>query len=167
MIYLIPIISFLGFVLGNLFYYITKEEIWYSRFYFKAIQICVMLSLIGVLLYSGYFHWLVLVGLLVGFVLSELVSLWFFFGLALLVSYFVSGTVLFLISSLVFVYGLPTGTMMRRVEFDKFLELFLIFIVPLFLYFTVDYIGYEVFLGLSIGGILKNILTLIIQMKTF
>lgn len=154
MIYLIPIISFLGLILGNLFYYNTKEEIWYSKFYFMVLQLVCLLSIIGVLVYNFEFNWLLLVGFLVGLVLAEVVSLWFFLGLSLLIGYFVSN--LFLISSLIFVYGLPTGTLMRRVVLEKFLELFLVFIIPLFLYFTIDYVGYEVFLGVVVGGVLRN-----------
>jgi len=158
MIYLIPLISFLGLILGNIFYYVAKEEIWYSKFWYNLLMRILLLSIAGVLVYSLEFNWLLLVGFVLGLFLAGYISIWVYFGISLLVSYILGSNILFLISSLVFIYGLPYGTLMRRVNLLQFLYLFLLFVVPLLLYFSVTYIGHELFLGFAVAGLIRNIL---------
>jgi len=165
--YLLPLISFVGLFVGNYLYKVAKEEIWYGKFWFLLMQKVLLLSIIGSFIYFFEFNYWVILGFILGLVLAEFFNLWSFLGFSLLSSYFISSNVLFLVSSLIFIYGLPVGTLMRKVRIEEIFYLFLCFIIPFIFYFGVDFVGVNFFVGLGVGGILRYVIGIFGLRKLF
>ncbi len=100
MIYLF--VAFLGCLIGYLIARFSKEELKKGEIYFKILELVVLLSLVVVFLFNSFNLLFLIFGLVIGVVLRYE---YFYFGLGLV------PVADFLSSALVFVYGLPHGSL--------------------------------------------------------
>tara|TARA_Y100000310_G_scaffold283455_1_gene305426 strand:+ start:3544 stop:3996 length:453 start_codon:yes stop_codon:yes gene_type:complete len=141
--YLIPVIAFLGLVLGIILKKTCKEEIKPGKPYFKLLKKLILVILVITLLYFNYtnniyFYLLIIIGLGLAWLIP---NTYLYFGIALT-------TLNPLAAVLVFIYGLPQGTL--KPELKKNLILFTLPFLLLFINFN--------FTGIAIGGLLTILL---------
>lgn len=105
--FLIFTLSFLGLLAGVILSFFTKEELKPGKRYFILLQRVLLLTVsLAIICYVGDFFLFFILGLLAGFIFRKD---YFYFGLALPLT---SGHLLVLLSSLVFIFGLPKGTLL-------------------------------------------------------
>ncbi|MEA3378649.1 MAG: hypothetical protein U9Q69_03325 [Nanoarchaeota archaeon] len=154
----VPIIAFLGFIVGVIFTRLCAEEIKPGKKYFDIIQKCLIFIIAVLIFYFSGFNIIFLIG---GFLLGWFLAFDFFYlGLALAVCFYISKTFIFIISSLIFVWGLPKGSLVgwnRRIILRSFSMFFLPFVILL----MPPYINPKIFLalcsGLLLGGLFKDL----------
>lgn len=140
MLYLI--VSFLGCIIGYFIAKFTKEELKKGEIYFKILELVVLLSLVVVFLFNSFNVLFLILGLVLGFLLR---FEYFYFGLGLV------SVVDFLGSALVFLYGLPYGSLTFYHKKKKYLFFsFILFLVGLLNYFF----NYNL-ASLSAGGLIS------------
>lgn len=132
--------SFLGYFIANF----TREELKSGEKYFKILEILILIVLsVSFLHYS--FNWILFVfGLIFGaFFRKE----YFYFGFGVFSNF---NNINFLASGLIFIYGLPYGSLLfyRKKFFDLFYNLAWFFL-PVVVY----YLGYNM-LSFAGGGLL-------------
>ena len=157
LIYLVPIIALFGILVGFILKRIANEEIKFGKFgsrYFIWMKRIILLLIIIIALYFTENITLVIVTAVLGFILSIFVNEYLFLGTALLLGFLTGKEILILLASLIFLYGLPYGSMLRR--FAKEHLFILLFFVPFSLLF-VD-IDPAVIIGFSSGGLLQYII---------
>lgn len=104
---LIFALSFLGLLAGVALSFLAKEELKPGKKYFMLLEKALLLSIsILTIFYIKNFFLFLILGIIAGFVFRRA---YFYFGLALPLA---SGSFLVLLSSLVFVFGLPHGTLL-------------------------------------------------------
>lgn len=104
--YLIPIIAFLGLIVGNLIAKYTKEEIEQGRVYFYASKRLLLFILAVILSLTFLWNANALIFFIIGLIASKILKLpYSWLGLAL-----VASINPLLIATLIFVYGLIDGT---------------------------------------------------------
>jgi len=158
----IIIISFVGLVIGLILSNYTKDELKSGKKYFTLFKRIILIVLIVALLFQAFPNYLwvfifFVVGILVSFLFRKI---YFYLGLALFTSFLVSKGFVALISSLVFIFGLPYGTPFHhnknKIRFIIFN--FILFIIPFVLFLFKDFI-YEynyIFLAF-LAGVFLNI----------
>jgi hypothetical protein len=125
---LVLILSFLGLLGGVIVSYFTKEELKLGERYFLLLEKVLLLSIsFTIIYYVGEFFLFLALGVLAGFIFRKA---YFYFGLALPLA---SETFLLLLSSLVFVFGLPHGTLLASKSKIKVVKKELIISANLFL----------------------------------
>lgn len=125
---LVLVLSFLGLIGGVIVSYFTKEELKPGKKYFLLLEKVLLLAIsFTIIYYTGEFFLFLALGILAGFIFRKS---YFYFGLALPLA---SGTLLVLISSLVFVFGLPHGTLLASRYKIKDLKKQLVILANLFL----------------------------------
>lgn len=132
MIYLIALVGqFIGLILAKF----TKEELKQGKIYFNILKNIILVSII----ISTLFYKLDIIYLILGLVLALVIKKeYFYFGL-------ISNNLLF--SSLIFIYGLPYGSLNNN--FKK-----LIYNIPLFLITLIITFIYPVNFSLSAGALI-------------
>ncbi len=141
--YLIPIIAFLGLIGGIILKKTCKEETKPGRPYFKLLEKIILAILIITLFYfnyttSVYFYLLIIVGLGLAWLQPYT---YLYFGIALT-------TLNPLTAVLVFMYGLPQGTLKPELKRN-----IILFALP-FLLLLIDFN----FTGIAIGGLITILL---------
>lgn len=105
--FLIFALSFLGLLAGVVISFFTKEELRPGKKYFIGLERLVLLSIgLVIISYVREFLLFFIFGIVAGFVFRRV---YFYFGIALALA---SGQLLLLLSSLVFVFGLPRGSLL-------------------------------------------------------
>lgn len=105
--FLIFVLSFLGLLAGVAIAFFTKEELRPGKKYFTWLERLILLSMgLVIISYVREFLMFFILGAVVGFVFRRV---YFYFGIALALA---SGQLLLLLSSLVFVFGLPRGSLL-------------------------------------------------------
>jgi len=104
---LIFALSFLGLIAGVVLSFFTKEELKPGKKYFMLLEkvVLITISLIIVFYIGNHYSFFVL-GFFAGIILKRV---YFYFGVALSLA---SGPLLVLLSSLIFIFGLPRGTLL-------------------------------------------------------
>lgn len=103
---LIFALSFLGLLAGIIISFFTKEELKQGKRYFIFLEKVVLLSIsLAIIFYLRDFSLFFIVGVLAGFIFRRA---YFYFGMALPLAF---ESFLTLLSSLVFIFGLPHGTL--------------------------------------------------------
>lgn len=116
---LIAAVCFLGFVLGILIANYTKEELQKGKPYFIILEIIILFTLgIAVLFPFNLIYFII--GIIVSYFLRKS---YLYFGISLALSSSL------LIPSLIFVYGLPSGSIERKKIFINLLLFFTPFLV--------------------------------------
>lgn len=148
------VLSFLGLPIGIILSKFTKEELKPGKKYFMLLEKVVLLA-IGVIIVfymAGYFLFFLL-GLLAGFIFRRV---YFYFGLALPLTF---GSLLVLLPSLVFIFGLPAGTLItyrlkKKVRKDAIVSAFLFACGGL----ISSFLGYTPILMVCAGALIINCL---------
>lgn len=121
------LLSFIGILVGILISKFTKEELKPGKIYFNLIERACLVVITLILIYNYKLSWTVILGLILGYFL---VIDYFIFGLILVT------TSNFLISLIVFIFGLPYGSLIKT---KKVLKEFILFIIPtILLLITLD-----------------------------
>ncbi|HLC87338.1 MAG TPA: hypothetical protein VJH65_03635 [Candidatus Nanoarchaeia archaeon] len=156
--FLIPLIAFSGLIFGILLSKISPEEMKSGKKYFNYLKkIALAVLVISLIFLTAPFSWYVLLGLIIGYISALLLKrVYFFLGLALLLSFLTfNPNFTLLVSSLIFIFGLPLGSLINM-ELKKrkdiyFLVLFnlLFFLAPLLLLFVQDLFVYNLIFPLA------------------
>ena len=148
---LVVVIAFLGVVVGYILSKFTKEEIKPGRKYFIWLKKIILFILAIALLYNVWGDYWVLIGWVVfGFIVAFLINLYFFLGLALFSSFSISNDFVLLVAALVFMFGLPFGSLMKKLDI---LEGALLFALPFILVFFSN-VNTNLFSAISAGGLI-------------
>lgn len=130
MIYVI--VAFFGCIIGYLIAKFTKEELKQGVLYFKILELIILFCLSLLFLYYSFEPFLFIFGILIGIILR---FEYFYFGFALFSNFFTNDFA-FLSSSLIFIYGLPYGSLLYYNK--KFVNIFyslVWFVLPFLIYF--------------------------------
>ncbi len=147
---MLGIISFVGSIIGIILSKTIPEEVKPGEKYFKLLKKIILFLIL--LLPAYYFKISILffiIGLIIAYILKKE---WLFLGLVLVLSYQIKELNLVIIS-LIFIYGLPYGTLLKN-KLDLVINLIL-FLLPIILIYNNLYITYnqEIF-SFVLGGLL-------------
>lgn len=107
--FLIPIVVFVGFLIGGLLARVSPEEMKPGEKYFLWVLRVILLAVIASLFYFSGFSWF---GLLLGIVFGFFVREYYFaFGISLAMAMLMSDSALLLLGALVFAAGIVYGTL--------------------------------------------------------
>jgi len=153
---IIFLISFSGLLCGRLLAHIAKEELPAGRRYFHRLQTTLLLLLVVILLYPALFNPLTIIGFLIGIVLGRYFRhRYFYLGLALTLSFMLPSPLLLLTASVIFLYGLPYGTLLKAATPEHIITLFMFFIAPLLLLFMKETLlpSLDIYLSVTAGAL--------------
>src|SRR3989344_1814422 len=146
MIYAV-LVSFIGCFLGGLIGKFTKEELKAGLVYFKVLELIILFLLPLVFLYYSFELALFAFGIFFGVMFR---SEYFYFGFGLFSSLF-NNNLTFLGSALVFVYGLPYGSILYyKKELKRMVYALVFFLLPLIVYL----LSYDM-LSFAAGGLVS------------
>ncbi len=147
--YLIPIIVFLGYFAGWLIKKHTTDEFEAGKKWFVLMQkILIVVLAIGCLYYTKLSLWLI-VGAVVGFFTVSTVGIYLYFGIISFLSLIFTDYMI-VMNSLMFLFGLPYGTMGTiKTDWKVFL-----FFVPLLIFLIP--IDYNLFFGICCGALIRQ-----------
>ena len=131
--YFIPFIAFLGLVLGIVLTKIAHEEIRPGRIYLKWFEKFILICLIVGLFFNISLSYFLFIGVVLGYLSAKFLKDYFYLGLACSLSFLFSLEVFFSLNVLVFLYGLPRGSFIKK--FSDVYKNFLFFAVPLLILF--------------------------------
>ena len=152
LLFLIPIISFLGILIGIFLKKIAKEEVKFGKFgsrYFIWMERAILLIIILTVLYFTENILIAALLAIVGFVVGIFLSEYLFLGVSIVFGFLKSNEILLLLSSLVFLYGLPFGSILRNIKI-KHVLLVVLFFAPFFL--LLFGINQDILIGFAAGG---------------
>lgn len=158
--YFIPLISFLGLIFGLILKKIAKEEVVDGRTYLDLFEKIVLVLIIIVLfpnlsLSFNAIMYLV-VGVLFGYIIGKYLTVYFYLGLSLVLSFLFSKNFFFLSNVLVFLFGLPRGSL---IKFKAVYKNLLFFIIPFVGLLFLEVLGgdfFNILSGVCIGGFFKE-----------
>lgn len=145
MIYLV--VAFFGCFLGYLIGKFTKEELKDGQTYFKILELIILFVLSLTFLYYSFEIVLFVFGIFFSIMFRKE---YFYFGFGLFSSLF-NNNLAFLASSLVFIYGLPYGTLLYYNK--KFMSL-IYSLVLFFITFIIYFLGYNM-LSFAAGALIS------------
>ncbi len=166
---LVSLLAFIGILLGALLAFFTKEELEPGQKYFEMLIKGILLVLMVVLLFKSLENYLLTaIAFFLGIVISFLFRKnYFYFGIALFSSSFYSKDFFTFVAALIFLYGLPFGTLIAFNNLKKIKRIYLIiftnfilFVLPaIILFFGPSIISYKyLFLAFSSGALLAGLL---------
>ena len=130
MLYLIT--SMIGLLLGGFLAYVSPEEMEKGEKYFRIICYLVILGLITSSFFYSFNLLLLIIGVILGIIFY---NEYFYFGI-FSVSTLISGVGSLLTTILIFIYGLPAGSLLYyKKRYLGFLSNILLFFIPFALYF--------------------------------
>jgi len=150
--FLIPIISFLGSIIGIALKKLAKEEIKFGKFgpkYFVWMKRILLLIIILTTLSFTENYFLLIPTIIAGFIIAIFLSEYLFLGTALTFAFSKSNEILILIASLIFLYGLPYGSMLKRIR-KEHIYIAVLFFIPFLLLLT--NINQDFLIGFIAGG---------------
>ncbi len=133
---LIILISFLGLVIGSWLAFLTPEEFNSGKKYFISLKKTTLFILVIIFLLPTFNIIYTVILFIIGVLTAKFFrKIYFYLGLALALSFFISVEFSLLTSSLIFIFGLPHGTLHAReyLKDKKKLIKLLIFQLILFL----------------------------------
>lgn len=118
------LLSFIGILIGVLIARYTKEELNPGKKYFILIERVCLIIISLILIYNYKISWTVLLGLAIGYFLN--------------INYLVFGLILVLTNNIyasliIFIYGLPYGSMLKNNKINKILKDLVLFLLPILL----------------------------------
>lgn len=166
--YFVPLIAFSGLLFGVILAKIAYEEIRPGLYYFYWVRKIILVLIILALLLNVDMSLLSFAFLFLGVVFGYLAGLfsrdYLFLGLCSTTSFFFSKEIFFLLNVLVYLFGLPKGTLLRRFKFDELYKNFLVFVIPfLVLALFLDLLSEKKFavnflIGFCSGGLARFLL---------
>ncbi len=157
--FLVPIIAFSGIFIGLLLKKIAKEEIKFGKFggkYFIWMKRIILLLLIIMLLYFSDNYLFIIAGIIIGLILGVFLSEYLFLGMISVIGFLQSKDILLIISSLIFLYGMPYGSILRKIKLRQLISVTLSFFIP-FLLLIVN-LDLNLLIGISSGGLFHYII---------
>jgi hypothetical protein len=146
--FLIPIIVFLGLIVGILINKYIKEEVKQYNNYLIFGKRILLLILVIIALYFLKLNLLNLILFILGFIFGFIFrSRFFYLGFLLALSFLISKEVMLLIASIIFIYGIFYGALNKKWIIIKFI----FFLVPFSL--LLFNINYEPFLAFVAGAL--------------
>ena len=128
---LIALIAFCGLLVGYLLTFMAKEEIKPGRKYFSILERAVLIALVIVLLSQAWATKLFFIPLIIGTLVGYFLRFrYFYLGLALAASVTLSTDFFILVASLVFLHGLPYGSMSSKLKLPFHM---ILFFIPVFI----------------------------------
>ena len=152
---LIPIVAFLGIFIGILIAKFTREEIRNNRNYLLILsKIIIAILIFTVIIFVKNFS-LLFIGVLLGFLSAYVLSEFLFLGLQLGISLFFQKDITLVTSFLVFMYSLVYGSLLRvtSLNFTRILILFIMFFLPLSMFFLDKFLMIDLIIGFTAGGL--------------
>ena len=148
------IIAFLGLIAGYILSKFTKEEIKVGRRYFIWLKKVILFILAIALIYNVWGdYWVLIGGVVLGFIIAFVINLYFFLGLALFSSFSISNNFVLLVAALVFMFGLAFGSLIKKLNI---LGEVLLFALPFILIFFSN-VNVNLFLAISAGGLIYSV----------
>ena len=159
---IVSLISFLGLPLGIIISKYTKEEIHNGKKYLVVLKEILLIAIAITFIYYSRKDYLILsLGILLGIIFyKSFKQIYFYLGFAAAVS-FINPV---LILSLIFIYGLPHGSLLYEEKAKNLKASFIWFLIPLLILFidmtTPSVLGIVVapISGIVIGGLSYSIL---------
>lgn len=114
---LIACIAFLGLLVGYLLTFLAKEEIKPGKKYFIIVERAILIMLALVLLSQVWATKTFIIPFIIGLVMGYFLKIrYFYLGLALAASVTLSMEVFVLVASLIFLHGLPYGSVSSKLK---------------------------------------------------
>lgn len=127
---LIALIAFSGLLVGYLLTFLAKEEIKPGRKYFLILERALLIALALVLFSQVWTTKSFIIPLILGLVIGYFLKVrYFYLGLALAASVTLAMDVFVLVASLVFLHGLPYGSIASKIKLPMHMILFFIPVV--------------------------------------
>ncbi|MEK6937290.1 MAG: hypothetical protein AABW58_04425 [Nanoarchaeota archaeon] len=152
---LIPVVAFLGIFVGILIAKFTREEIRNNRNYLLILgKIIIGILILVVIMFSKNLS-LLFIGVLLGFLSAYVLSEFLFLGLVLGISFFLKKDISLITSSLVFMYALVYGSLIRlsTLSFSRILILFVMFFLPFSIFLVDGVLLIDLVIGFVAGGL--------------
>jgi len=152
------LLAFLGLIAGRIIYEKTKDEYKSGLKYFKLAEKITIGAIAVSLLFSNLsliIFLYVLVGIIIGIFLKEV---YFYLGVGMLGTLFLSDSFILLASVLIFFFGIVHGTILK-INLKKIGVKALFFFIPFLFLLIQSFINtnLDIFLGLAIGGLLAQL----------
>ena len=129
--FFIPLISFLGLIVGIILAKVSPEEMKPGRIFFKVMRLAALFLIVIISLYYSKVNLILFAGgLSIGFFLK---LGYFYLGAALAGAFMVSKESVLMIASLIFIYSMPHGTLMeskKKIGPRRLLMSALVFALP-------------------------------------
>jgi len=157
--FLIPLISFTGIIGGILLKNIAQEEVKFGKFggrYFLWIKRIILFLLILIISFFTTDYLFLSFGIIVGLILGIFITEYLFLGLTLLIGFNLHKNILLITSSLTFLYGLPYGSIMRRIKLKQIIAATIFFFLPFL--FLLTSINLNLIIGISTGGLFQYLI---------
>ena len=138
---LISITVFLGFFINLLLQKIAKEELKPGKKYFKITEKLILFLLIITILIPTQNYLYLIIGTIIGFLLSIFITIYFFSGLPLAISFLYTNNFILIVSTLTFIYNILP---------KKFSYKYFLFFIPLIL---TKFIPTDLLIGISAGSL--------------
>lgn len=147
---LIAVAAFFSMIIGRYLRRLAKDEMKIGEKYFLLLDriLLLLISLMLILFSSG--NWLILLTFFLGLFIGQMFKQkWFYLGLGLASSAFISVEATILMASLIFLYGLIKGTLHDNISKK------LVFFIPLLLLLANNFMAEYGFLasGLAAGAL--------------
>ena len=155
---IIALLAFLGLIAGRIIYENTKEEYKQGLKYFKLME-RILVGLIAVFLLAGNLSLMIFLYILIGIIIGVFLrEVYFYLGIGMLSSLSLNNNFIFLISFLVFFFGIVHGTILK-INFRRIGTKALFFFIPFLFLLIQSFINtnLSIFLGISIGGLLAQL----------
>lgn len=155
--FFIPIVSFLGLVVGVLLSKLAVEEK-ISEKYFKWMKrVIVFILLISLLYYAKTNYFILFLGVVLGFLISVFAEEYIILGISLATAFLFSKETIFLTAVLIFLYGLPYGSLYKEKLTYFLIKNMAYFFIP-FLILLFDFSGMNMLMVGVCSGALFNLL---------
>ncbi len=157
--FLIPIIAFAGIFVGALLKYIAREEVKFGKYgpkYFVWMKRIILFLLILIILNFYDYYIFLIIGILIGLILGIFLTEYLFLNLVMILGFKSSKNILLVLSTLVFLYGLPYGSILRRIKLEQIVPVVLLFFIPfLLLFFNFNL---SLIIGIASGGLFQYLI---------
>ena len=124
-------ISIIGIFLGLIIANYTKEELKAGKKYFIILEVILLATLIITTIKFNFNYLLFIFGLILGFIIRYE---YFYFGISI-INTITNKDYNFLVSSLVFLYSLPFGTLLFKKDLKILIPQLTLFFITIILYF--------------------------------
>lgn len=131
-----------------------KKELKDIKNFLNLINFIILFIIILYLLYLAKINLSLVIGIIVGIILSYFINIYFYYGLMLTLASFMDNSNKILFGILIFILGLIYPAI-NKVDKKKFISILIIFILPFILLLTNLALKYNNFIsGFIIGGII-------------
>jgi len=139
------LIAFSGILFGLLLTKVTENEIKPGKQYIVWIMKIMLLILVVCLIYYSLVSYWIVISFLLGFVTAWFFRIrYFYLGLALVSSLFISLEIFLVVTALIFVYGIAFGALLK--DKKKIILELVLFLIPFLIFFFPNISDYSYFI---------------------